>query len=62
MDESRIRSLYADMGATDVLISDDVAVLTKALLAGKPPGTTPTKFVTELPFDKKGAVGICLSY
>ncbi|MSW76018.1 MAG: hypothetical protein F2821_04915, partial [Actinobacteria bacterium] len=51
IDESRIRSLYDDIGATDVVISDDVAVLTKALLDGKPAGTTTTKFVAELPFD-----------
>ena len=51
IDESRIRSLYDDIGAKEVVISDDVAVLTKALLAGKPAGTTTTKFVAELPFD-----------
>ncbi|HUX65623.1 MAG TPA: SAF domain-containing protein, partial [archaeon] len=39
------------IGARDVVISTDFKVLSDALLAGKPAGTTSTEFLAELPFD-----------
>ena len=51
VDPSRIHSLYRDLGVEEVLISNDPAVLSAALLAGKPAGTTTTDFIAELPFD-----------
>jgi len=51
VDVARIKSLFADIGSTDYVISDDKTELTQALLAGKPAGTTTIDFIAELPFD-----------
>jgi predicted homoserine dehydrogenase-like protein len=51
IDPARIQSLFSDIGVRDVLISTDFKVLSDALLAGKPAGTTSTEFLAELPFD-----------
>jgi len=51
VDPARIQSLFNDIGAKDVVISTDLKVLSAALLAGKPAGTTTTEFIAELPFD-----------
>ncbi len=47
----RIRSLFNDIGITDVVISSDFKVLSDAMLAGKASGTTTTEFIAELPCD-----------
>lgn len=51
VDPARIQSLFDDIGAEDVVVSTDRQVLSAALLAGKPAGTTTTEFIAELPFD-----------
>lgn len=51
IDSDRIRSLFDDIGVRDVVISTDPKVLSDAILAGKPAGTTTTEFIAELPCD-----------
>lgn len=51
IDPARIQNLFNDIGAKNVVISTDPEVLSEALLAGKPAGTTTTDFIAELPFD-----------
>jgi predicted homoserine dehydrogenase-like protein len=51
IDPARIQNLFNDIGVKDVVISTDPKVLSDALLAGKPAGTTTTQFIAELPFD-----------
>ncbi|MSX51817.1 MAG: oxidoreductase, partial [Actinobacteria bacterium] len=47
----RIKSLYGDIGVTNVVISDDPTVISAALLAGKAAGMTSVDHLAELPFD-----------
>ena len=51
VDADRIRSLFNDIGIKDVVISTDHKILSDAILAGKPAGTTTTEFIAELPYD-----------
>jgi predicted homoserine dehydrogenase-like protein len=51
IDPARITALYADLGETNPVISDDPAEITAALNAGKRTGTTKSSFLAELPVD-----------
>lgn len=51
IDPARITALYADLGETNPVISDDHAEIAAALLAGKRVGTTKSSFLAELPVD-----------
>ena len=47
----RIKSLYSDIGISDVVISSDPQVISAALIAGKAAGMTTVDFLATLPFD-----------
>jgi predicted homoserine dehydrogenase-like protein len=51
IDHERIKVVYADLGITDIVFSDDVAVLSEAILAGKSTGTSNWEIVSSLPVD-----------
>ena len=51
IDPARITALYADLGETNPVISDDQAEIAAALHAGKRVGTTKSSFLAELPVD-----------
>ncbi len=50
-DSEKIRSLFNDVGISDVVISSNAKVIAEAIEAGKPAGATTTEFISELPFD-----------
>jgi predicted homoserine dehydrogenase-like protein len=50
-DLERVKVVYADLGITDIVFSDDKAVLSQAILAGKHTGSTDATLVSELPVD-----------
>ncbi len=50
-DLERVKVVYADLGITDIVFSDDKAVLAKAILEGKHTGSTDATLVSELPVD-----------
>ncbi|MEN9927507.1 MAG: hypothetical protein RJB27_583, partial [Actinomycetota bacterium] len=51
IDPERIKIVYADLGITDIVFSDDKDVLSQAILAGKHTGTSNSEIVSELPVD-----------
>ena len=51
IDPERIKVVYADLGITDIVFSDDVAVLSKAILDGKHTGTANSEIIAQLPVD-----------
>jgi len=51
IDPERIKIVYADLGITDIVFSDDKDVLSKAILEGKHTGTSNSEIVSELPVD-----------
>ena len=51
IEPERIKVVYADLGITDIVFSDDKDVLSQAILAGKHAGTSNWKIVSELPVD-----------
>ncbi len=51
IEPERIKVVYADLGITDIVFSDDKDVLSQAILAGKHTGTSNWKIVSELPVD-----------
>lgn len=51
IDPARIATVYADLGVSDVVMSDDLEVLTQAILAGKPTGTANSELTSQLPVD-----------
>ena len=51
IEPERIKAVYADLGITDIVFSDDKDVLSQAILAGKHTGTSNWKIVSELPVD-----------
>lgn len=51
VDQARISTVYADLGIKDVVISDDLEVLTQAILAGKHTGTGNSELTSQLPVD-----------
>jgi predicted homoserine dehydrogenase-like protein len=50
-DLERVKVVYADLGITDVVFSEDKEVLSKAILDGKHTGSTNANLVSELPVD-----------
>jgi predicted homoserine dehydrogenase-like protein len=50
-DLERVKVVYADLGITDVVFSDDKDVLSQAILEGKHTGSTDALLVSELPVD-----------
>lgn len=51
IDPARIHTVYSDLGISDVIISDDLKVLTDAILAGRHTGTSNSELVSQLPVD-----------
>ena len=51
IDAERIKIVYADLGISEIVFSDDKDVLAQAILAGKPAGTSNWQIVSELPVD-----------
>ena len=51
IDQERIRTVYADIGITDVVFSDDKDVLSVAILAGKHTASSRSELVSQLPVD-----------
>ena len=51
IDPERIKIVYADLGITDIIFSDDKAILSEAIAAGKYAGTSNSEIVSELPVD-----------
>ena len=51
IEPERIKAVYADLGITDIVFSDDKDVLSQAILAGKHTGTSNWKIVSELPVE-----------
>jgi len=51
IDPERIKIVYADLGITEIVFSDDKDVLSKAILEGKHTGTSNSEIVSELPVD-----------
>lgn len=51
IDPARIQTVYSDLGISDVVISDDLKVLSDAILAGKHTGTSNSELVSKLPVD-----------
>jgi predicted homoserine dehydrogenase-like protein len=51
IDPERIKVVYGDLGITDIVFSDDVAVLSKAILDGKHTGTANSEIIAQLPVD-----------
>lgn len=51
IDPERIKVVYADLGITEIVFSDDVKVLSQAILDGKHAGTANSEIVSELPID-----------
>lgn len=51
IDPGRIQTLYSDLGITEVVISDDLQVLTDAIMAGKHTGSSNSELVSQLPVD-----------
>jgi predicted homoserine dehydrogenase-like protein len=50
-DLERVKVVYADLGITDVVFSEDKDVLSRAILDGKHTGSTNALLVSELPVD-----------
>jgi predicted homoserine dehydrogenase-like protein len=51
IDPERIKLVYGDLGITDIVFSDDVAVLSQAILDGKHTGTANSEVIAQLPVD-----------
>jgi predicted homoserine dehydrogenase-like protein len=51
IDPERIKLVYGDLGISDIVFSDDVAVLSKAILDGKHTGTANSEIIAQLPVD-----------
>ena len=51
IDPARINTVYTDIGISDIVISDDLKILTAAILAGKYTGTSNSELVSQLPID-----------
>ena len=51
IDPARINTVYTDIGISDIVISDNLKILTAAILAGKYTGTSNSELVSQLPID-----------
>jgi predicted homoserine dehydrogenase-like protein len=51
IDPERIKLVYGDLGISDIVFSDDAAVLSKAILDGKHTGTANSEIIAQLPVD-----------
>lgn len=51
IDQKRIESLYSDLSISEIIFSDDIEVLSKAILEGKHTGTSSSEIVASLPVD-----------
>ena len=50
-DLERVKVVYADLGITEIVVSDDKDVLAKAILEGKHTASTDATLVSQLPVD-----------